>query len=442
MAAKKAFVTNRVGDFGFMIAMFLMFEHFESFNYSVVLAPLDVGARHPRRGHRHRPRPDALPRGGRQVGPAPAVHVAARRHGGPDPGLGPDPRRHHGHRRRLPGGPQRPDPALQPGVAQWIIAIIGAVTALFAATIACAQNDIKRVLAYSTLSQLGYMFLADGCGGYSAGMFHMITHAFFKALLFLAAGSVIHAMHDEQNMKTMGGLRKYLPITFPTFIVGYLALSGIPPFAGFWSKDDILAAAWHKSPALWAVGAVDGRPHRLLHEPPGGRWSSAGQARWEDRGRRPTGRGRSTAAGEPRRGDPHEAPAGHDDDPAVILAVALDLRRPAQLPGRRPRLPRQVAGAGVPRHHRPDRPRGHRPKWILGVIVTVSPSAACSPVSACGGGRSSTRPSSRPSCSTAGTSTRPWPPASPVRSPRLSNLFSFSVDPKAGRRRGQRRRLG
>ena len=136
------------------------------------------------------------------------------------------------------------------------IAIVGAATALFAATIACAQDDIKRVLAYSTISQLGYMFLAIGTGGYVAGLFHMVTHAFFKALLFLCAGSVIHGLHDQQDMKKMGALRKWMPITFVTFLVGWLAISGIPPFAGFWSKDDILAAAWHKSPALWAVGFV------------------------------------------------------------------------------------------------------------------------------------------------------------------------------------------
>jgi NADH-quinone oxidoreductase subunit L len=112
------------------------------------------------------------------------------------------------------------------------------------------------VLAYSTISQLGYMFLAVGSGAYVAGVFHMVTHAFFKALLFLAAGSVIHGLHDEQNMKRMGGLRKYMPITFGTFIVGWLAIAGVPPFAGFWSKDDILANAWQHNHALWAVGIV------------------------------------------------------------------------------------------------------------------------------------------------------------------------------------------
>src|SRR5947208_2797644 len=140
--------------------------------------------------------------------------------------------------------------------AATLIAIVGAATALFAATIACAQDDIKKVLAYSTISQLGYMFLAVGCGAYVAAIFHMVTHAFFKALLFLGSGSVIHGLHDEQDMKRMGALRKFMPLTAGTFIVGWLAIAGIPPFAGFWSKDDILVNAYDKSFALWLVAAV------------------------------------------------------------------------------------------------------------------------------------------------------------------------------------------
>ena len=130
------------------------------------------------------------------------------------------------------------------------------ITALFAATIAVAQNDIKRVLAYSTVSQLGYMFLAIGSGAYVAAIFHMVTHAFFKALLFLGSGSVIHGMHDEQDMRKMGALRKLMPITASTFIVGWLAIAGVPPFAGFWSKDEILLYSLAKSPALYVVGLV------------------------------------------------------------------------------------------------------------------------------------------------------------------------------------------
>ena len=138
-----------------------------------------------------------------------------------------------------------------------VISWIGAITALGAATVAIKQNDIKQVLAYSTLSQLGYMFIAVGVGAYSAAIFHMVTHAFFKALLFLGSGSVIHGMHDEQDMRKMGGLRKYMPITAMTFVVGWLAIAGVIPFAGFWSKDEILVKAWaHHSYGLWAVGVV------------------------------------------------------------------------------------------------------------------------------------------------------------------------------------------
>ena len=136
------------------------------------------------------------------------------------------------------------------------IAWVGVITALFAATIAVAQNDIKKVLAYSTVSQLGYMFLAVGSGAYVAAMFHMITHAFFKALLFLGSGSVIHGMHDEQDMRRMGMLRMLMPVTAMTFIVGWLAIAGVPPFAGFWSKDEILLFSLAKSPALYIVGLV------------------------------------------------------------------------------------------------------------------------------------------------------------------------------------------
>jgi NADH-quinone oxidoreductase subunit L len=157
--------------------------------------------------------------------------------------------------------------------AMFIVAIIGAATALFAATIGLAQNDIKKVLAYSTISQLGYMFLACGVGAFIAAIFHVITHAFFKALLFLGSGSVIHGMHHEQDMRRMGGLRKYMPITFATMVTGWLAISGIPIFAGFFSKDEILWKTWSApafslpspafslpSPAfsklLWGVGAL------------------------------------------------------------------------------------------------------------------------------------------------------------------------------------------
>ena len=141
-------------------------------------------------------------------------------------------------------------------IAQTVVAIIGISTALLAATIAIKQNDIKKVLAYSTVSQLGYMFLGLGVGAYSGAVFHVITHAFFKALLFLAAGSVIHAMHHEQDIRKMGGLKSKLPITHLTFLIGCIAIAGVPPFSGFFSKDEILAAAYAKNPIYWFLGVV------------------------------------------------------------------------------------------------------------------------------------------------------------------------------------------
>jgi NADH-quinone oxidoreductase subunit L len=140
--------------------------------------------------------------------------------------------------------------------ARIVVASIGAATAFVAATIACAQQDIKKVLAYSTVSQLGYMFLAVGTGAYEAAIFLMVAHAFFKALLFLGAGSVIHGLHDEQDLKKMGNLRKYMKLTFVTFGIGWLAIAGIPPLSGFFAKGDILDNAFARYPVLWVVGLV------------------------------------------------------------------------------------------------------------------------------------------------------------------------------------------
>jgi NADH-quinone oxidoreductase subunit L len=139
---------------------------------------------------------------------------------------------------------------------QSIIAVIGAITALVAATIGLVQNDIKKVLAYSTVSQLGLMFLALGLGAYEVAVFHVITHAFFKACLFLGSGSVIHALHGEQDMRNMGGLKKAMPITFITMLVSSLAISGVPVFSGFFSKDEILVTAFHHNIPLWVVASV------------------------------------------------------------------------------------------------------------------------------------------------------------------------------------------
>jgi NADH-quinone oxidoreductase subunit L len=250
-AGKKAFVTNRVGDFGFLIAVFLIFGAFGSVNYL-----------------------DTLPQAG-LLEPVTATAIGLLLFLGacgksaqlplyiwlPDAMEGPTPVSALIHAATMVTAGVflmvRVSPILhQASDVLTVIAVVGAATALFAATIACAQNDIKRVLAYSTISQLGYMFLAVGSGAYAAAIYHMITHAFFKALLFLGAGAVIHGMHDEQDMKRMGALRRLLPITSATFIVGWLAIAGIPPFAGFWSKDDILINVWQKSPILWGVGVV------------------------------------------------------------------------------------------------------------------------------------------------------------------------------------------
>lgn len=141
-------------------------------------------------------------------------------------------------------------------VTQTVVAVIGLFTAILAATIALKQNDIKKVLAYSTVSQLGYMFLGLGVGAYTGAVFHVMTHAFFKALLFLGAGSVIHAMHHEQDIRKMGGLKKHLPITHLTFLLGCIAIAGIPPFAGFFSKDEILAAAFGANKIYWVIGVL------------------------------------------------------------------------------------------------------------------------------------------------------------------------------------------
>jgi NADH-quinone oxidoreductase subunit L len=196
--------------------------------------------------------------------------------------------------------------------AAMVVAVVGAVTALFAATIACAQDDIKRVLAYSTISQLGYMFLAVGSGAFVAAIFHMVTHAFFKALLFLGAGSVIHGLGDEQDMKRMGGLRRFLPITTITFLVGWLAIAGVPPFSGFWSKDEILISAWDKHPALWVAGAVTAllsayymsRQVFLVFFGPD-RWKHAAEERTEEEAAAEPEHEPAAAGGH---GEPHESP--------------------------------------------------------------------------------------------------------------------------------------
>ncbi len=253
-AGKKAFVTNRIGDWGFMVAMFLSFSAFGTIKYTELF--------------------DSINKNGIATTTATAIAVllfvgACGKSAQfplylwlPDAMAGPTPVSALIHAATMVTSGvylmTRTNPILAEASA-WVptlIAWVGVGTALFAATIAIAQNDIKKVLAYSTVSQLGYMFLAVGSGAYVAAIFHMVTHAFFKALLFLGSGSVIHGMHDDQDMRHYGNLRKFMPITAVTFIVGWLAIAGVPPFSGFFSKDEILAAAMDKSPALWAVGLL------------------------------------------------------------------------------------------------------------------------------------------------------------------------------------------
>jgi NADH-quinone oxidoreductase subunit L len=252
VAGKKAFITNRVGDFGFMVAMFLIFSKVGTLDYSA------MGAAAP---HLSQSTVTAIALllfvGAMGKSAQVPLHIWL-----PDAMEGPTPVSALIHAATM----------VTAGVflmvrahvfldvsdhASTVVAWVGAITALFAATVAVVQNDIKRVLAYSTISQLGYMFLAVGVGAYSAAIFHMIMHAFFKALLFLGAGAVIHSIGDEQDMRRMGNLRKYMPITAATFIIGWLAIAGVIPFDGFWSKDEILAKAYfHHDYALWAVGLV------------------------------------------------------------------------------------------------------------------------------------------------------------------------------------------
>ncbi|MCZ7532038.1 MAG: NADH-quinone oxidoreductase subunit L [Acidimicrobiia bacterium] len=254
-AGKKAFIVNRIGDWGFLIALMLLFASFGTFDFGVIFATA----------------PAVL-----SVGMATAITLmlfaAATGKSAqiplyvwlPDAMEGPTPVSALIHAATMVAAGvfmmARSAVLFELAPATGVVvAIVGVATALLAAVIAMAQKDIKKVLAYSTISQLGYMVLAIGVGAYSAGIFHMTTHAFFKALLFLGAGSVIHAMAGEQDMPKMGGLRKLLPITFLTMAAAWLAISGIFPFSGFWSKDEILAATFNEGGVfyvLWLVGVV------------------------------------------------------------------------------------------------------------------------------------------------------------------------------------------
>jgi NADH-quinone oxidoreductase subunit L len=251
-AGKKAFIYNRVGDVGLLVAMFLIFSHTHTLNYlevfklvpaymsptvvtltvlALLLAATGKSAQIPLFNWL----PDAM------EGPTPVsalIHAATM----------------------VTAGVYllvRMSPVLAFSASgRMTIAVVGGVTAFVAATIATSQKDIKKVLAFSTISQIGYMVMAVGVGAYSAAIFLMISHAFFKALLFLGSGSVIHSLNGEQDLRKMGGLAKYLPLTFPTFLIGWLTISGIPPFAGFWSKGDVLTNVFQHNKPLWVLGLL------------------------------------------------------------------------------------------------------------------------------------------------------------------------------------------
>lgn len=252
-AAKKAFIMNRIGDLGFLIAVFLIFTTFNSVEFAnvfpqaanlasgdstliLITALLFVGA----------------------IGKSAQIPLFTWL---PDAMAGPTPVSALIHAATMVTAGiymiARSNIlfTLAPETLA-VVSIIGLATLLMAAAIAVSQTDIKKVLAYSTVSQLGYMFLGLGVGAYTGAFFHVITHAFFKALLFLGAGSVIHAMSNEQDMRNMGGLRKKLPLTFLTMMVGTIAIAGIPPFSGFFSKDEILAHVYEHNKVFWVIAVI------------------------------------------------------------------------------------------------------------------------------------------------------------------------------------------
>src|SRR5277367_4589890 len=291
-AGNKAFIVNRIGDFGFSLAVFLIVAHFGSSDFTTVFGKVQGMPVEPNAGwitaisllllvaatgkSAQRPLyvwlPDAM------AGPTPVsapIHAATMVTAGI-----------YMIARSAPI-------FLHSSSALDIVAIIGIATAFFAATIGLAQTDIKKVFAYSTVSQLGYMFVGLGTGAFSAGVFHVMTHAFFKALLFLGAGSVIHALSGEQDLRQMGGLAKKIPITCITLFCAGVAIAGVPPFAGFYSKDAILGAAYEYAPWMYWVGVVTagmtafyvfralflcffgeyrGDPHKHPHESPPSMW--------------------------------------------------------------------------------------------------------------------------------------------------------------------------
>jgi NADH-quinone oxidoreductase subunit L len=252
-AGRKAFITNRIGDLAFVVGTLALFAAFGTLEFRPILASVAVG-----QGSTFLLTAVALCLFGGACGKSAQIPLYVWL---PDAMAGPTPVSALIHAATMVTAGVYMVCRLSPlflaaPAALAVVAIVGAATALFAATIGLAQNDIKKVLAYSTVSQLGYMFLAAGVGAFSAAIFHLTTHAFFKALLFLGSGAVIHALHHEQDMLKMGGLKGRLPVTYKVFLCGWLAICGIVPFAGFFSKDEILWRAFVWSPAIWAVAAV------------------------------------------------------------------------------------------------------------------------------------------------------------------------------------------
>ena len=379
-AGKKAFLYNRLADVGFLVAIFLVFERTGTLRYQGVFAHL--GAIDPASrtaiclllfaaaAGKSAQLPlfpwlaDAM------EGPTPVsalIHAATMVTAGVYLMCRVNPILHTSH------------------PAQLVVASVGAATAFIAATIGCAQDDIKKVLAYSTVSQLGYMFLAVGTGAYEAAIFLMVAHAFFKAELFLGAGSVIHGLDNEQDLKRMGNLRRWLPLTFATFVLGWLAIAGIPPLAGFWAKGDILDNAWSRFPALWAVGLVTAglTAYYMSRLSALAFW---GDDRWREVLARPaapapgedTGAGHSpdpahgadigTGHQSDHHGEPHEAPwvmAG----PLVILAVLSFVAGVLLLPWK-PAAPLHWLGP-VFGGRLYDAHLSGASQWVLGVIDAV-----------------------------------------------------------------------
>ncbi len=315
-AGKKAFIVNRIGDFGFLIALFLMIKNFGSLDFTHVFAAAQ-----------------SLPAETAGAGLLTAIGLllmvgAAGKSAQiplyvwlPDAMEGPTPVSALIHAATMVTAGvymvARSSVIFERApMAMMVVAIIGTLTALFAATIGIAQTDIKKVLAYSTVSQLGYMFMACGVGAFSAGIFHLMTHAFFKGLLFLAAGSVIHGVGGEQDMRKMGGLRVYMPWTFATMGIATLAIAGIPPLAGFWSKDEILWKAFNASWVYWLIGVVTAfitsfYMFRLMYMTFGGEYRGAVVEKAHGHDDHSHGHGH---------GEPHESPwvmLG----PLVVLAV-------------------------------------------------------------------------------------------------------------------------